>query len=80
MSMTETVLNTGEPAAEAGESALDAGHMSHEEWLDFGVRMETKRALKKKHEGFGITIEDSIAALRIAFEEDLLSDLDLDRC
>ena len=54
--------------------------MSHEEWLDFGARMEAKRASDKRHEGLGITIEDSIEALRIAFEEDLLSDLDLDRC
>ena len=78
--MTEAVLKTSEPAPEAAESALDAGHMSHEEWLDFGARMEAKRAPEKRHEGFGMTIEDAINALRIAVEEDLLSDLDLDRC
>jgi hypothetical protein len=39
-----------------------------------------KKAMEKRHEGFGITTEDAIEALRMAFEEDLLGDLDLDRC
>jgi hypothetical protein len=79
MSMTETVLKTGKPAPEAAASALDAGHMSHEEWLDFGARMEARRPIKKQWENTGITIEDSIQALRIAVEEDLLSFVELDQ-
>jgi hypothetical protein len=77
--MTETVLKTDDPAPEAGESSLEAGHMSHEEWLDFAVRMEARKPVAKKYGGIGITIEDSIRALRIAFEQDLLGDLDQDR-
>jgi hypothetical protein len=51
-----------------------------ERWLAGPFGGGFKRALEKRHEGFGMTIKDAIEALRIAFEEDLLSYLDLDRC
>jgi hypothetical protein len=44
------------------------------------VAAASRERWRMRHEGFGITIEDAIEALRIAFEEDLLSYLDLDHC
>jgi hypothetical protein len=78
MSMTEASLKTGMLEPGAVEKASDAGYLSHEEWLDFAARMDARRPMEKEWENTGITVEQSIDALRVAVEEDLLAFLDLD--
>ena len=76
--MTEATLRTEAPEPRADENALDAGHLSHDEWLDFAARMDARGVNEVRWENTGITMEQAIDALRIAVEDDLLASLDLD--
>jgi hypothetical protein len=79
MSMTETVLKTGEPAAEAAERQRECANFISDEWREFAAQMAANTDREIAIKSVGMTMEQAIDALRVAVEEDLCSFVELDR-
>jgi hypothetical protein len=79
MSMTEATLKTAPLEHGAIDGGMEQGNLSSEEWRDFAARMAARGVKEKRWENTGITMEQSIDALRVAIEENLCAYLDLEQ-